>query len=86
MGGRPSTSFSNFDSGEGARIPSKIVVHQGDEMEPYLFCMTLYTRLRAAQQRFESIEVDAVAYIDDIKFSMLRLFEEAATITYFFCA
>lgn len=52
-GEKPASVFYQMDSNEQSSIPLGTGVHQGNALEPVLFCMSVATRLAKVRTQFE---------------------------------
>ncbi|CAN0376531.1 unnamed protein product [Laminaria digitata] len=48
-------------------------VHQGDPMDPAMFCLALRPRLKRFRQEFEGEGVEAFAYMDDVSLGLMGI-------------
>ena len=85
-GGTAADIVLELDLGERTRVHSEIGVTQSDAMGAHLFNMPLGTCLVATRQRFESVGVGVVAYMDDIEVAILRFTEEITAVIIFLYA
>ena len=65
-GTRPVDVFFRMDSGETKTIACSYGVQQGGPMGPAMFCLALRPGLKRFRQEFETEEVEAFAYMDDV--------------------
>ena len=65
-GERPTSVFSQMDSGERAKLECSRGVQRRDAMGPNLFCLPLRPVLTRVREEYESQWVQAYAYLDEI--------------------